>query len=51
MTTGIAIEWVRVEDAVAVAAFPTLAWQQTYRGLIDGAVLVHPTPNAATRAG
>lgn len=39
----------RVEDAPAVAAFQTLAWQQTYRGLIDDALLDVPASSRVDR--
>ncbi|MEX8033159.1 N-acetyltransferase family protein [Microbacterium sp. 20-116] len=47
--TGIALARARLEDAPAVAAFQTLAWQQTYRGLIDDALLDVPAEDRVGR--
>lgn len=47
--TGIEIERARAEDAPAVAAFQTLAWQQTYRGIIDDALLDVPVADRVGR--
>jgi ribosomal protein S18 acetylase RimI-like enzyme len=43
------IEAARIEDAPAVAAFQTLAWQQTYRGVIDDALLDVPVSDRVDR--
>ncbi|MFJ4159285.1 GNAT family N-acetyltransferase [Microbacterium testaceum] len=39
----------RVEDAAAVAAFQTLAWQQAYRGMVDEALLDVPVADRVDR--
>lgn len=39
----------RVEDAAAVAAFQTLAWQQTYRGMVNDALLDVPVADRVDR--
>ncbi|MDR6689881.1 ribosomal protein S18 acetylase RimI-like enzyme [Microbacterium sp. 1154] len=39
----------RIEDAPAVAAFQTLAWQQTYRGVVDDALLDVPVSDRVDR--
>ena len=47
--TGITLARACVEDAPAVAAFQTLAWQQTYRGVIDDALLDVPADDRVER--
>ncbi len=47
--TRVAITRARVKDASAVAAFQQLAWQQTYRGVVDDVFLDAPLGDRVER--